>query len=71
VPLPHVAPHLYAWCPDCSEDVPAVQWWKNPRKPKIGKYRSQYQYRCPQQRLQDQYQRGGQPLPVGVGVNPC
>ena len=47
IPLPDVSPHPHAWCADCSQIVRAVQWWKDPRKPKIGKYRTQYLYRCP------------------------
>ncbi|TDU05229.1 DNA (cytosine-5)-methyltransferase 1 [Streptomyces sp. 846.5] len=34
-----------AWCPTCGVDVDAVQAWRNGRK--IGKYRQQYDYRCP------------------------
>lgn len=35
-----------AVCPDCGP-VRAVQSWKNPDRPRIGKYRQQYVYRCP------------------------
>lgn len=35
----------YAWCPSCGQMVRAVQTWKNGRT--IGRYRSQYVYRCP------------------------
>ncbi|WP_306320527.1 MULTISPECIES: DNA cytosine methyltransferase [unclassified Streptomyces] len=34
-----------AWCSGCESDVLAVQSWRNGRK--IGKYRQQYDYRCP------------------------
>lgn len=47
VPLPDVRPQPVAWCADCAAIVHAVQAWKDPRKPKIGKYRQQYVYRCP------------------------
>jgi DNA (cytosine-5)-methyltransferase 1 len=35
-----------AWCPSCSEVVASMQAFKNPRSI-VGKYRSQYVYRCP------------------------
>jgi DNA (cytosine-5)-methyltransferase 1 len=47
IPLPDVAPRPVAWCPTCDAIVHAVQSWKDPRRPKIGKYRQQYVYRCP------------------------
>jgi len=47
IPLPDVTPRPLAWCPTCDADVAAVQSWKNPRGPKLGKYRQQYVYRCP------------------------
>ncbi|MFF4229016.1 DNA cytosine methyltransferase [Streptomyces sp. NPDC001820] len=34
-----------AWCALCEQDVLAVQSWRNGRK--IGKYRQQYDFRCP------------------------
>lgn len=43
---PNVEPNPIAWCPKCSSDVFAVQWWKKPGR-HIGKYRSQYLYVCP------------------------
>lgn len=46
IPLPDVDPRPLAWCPHCDADVPAVQWWKKPG-PRIGRYRRQYAYRCP------------------------
>lgn len=35
-----------AICPTCGP-VRAMQSWKNPDRPQIGKYRAQYVYRCP------------------------
>lgn len=35
-----------AFCPSCGEVVASVQSFKNP-KTRVGKYRSQYVYRCP------------------------
>ncbi len=46
-PLPDVTPRPLAWCPACGVDVEAVQSWRNDRRRKIGKYRQQYDYRCP------------------------
>lgn len=45
VPLPDITPRPLAWCAACGEDVHAVQAWRNGRK--IGKYKQQYDYRCP------------------------
>ena len=36
-----------AWCPTCDEINHAVQSWKRPGARRIGKYRAQYLYRCP------------------------
>ena len=36
-----------AWCPMCDEMVRAMQSWKRPDGNGIGRYRSQYVYRCP------------------------
>jgi DNA (cytosine-5)-methyltransferase 1 len=47
---PDLKPRPAAWCPMCGERVAAVQSWKNPRAMKIGKYRQQYVYRCPNRR---------------------
>lgn len=47
VPLPDVAPRPPAWCPACDRDVAAVQTWRNPTGRRIGRYRRQYDYRCP------------------------
>lgn len=46
-PAPDVAPRPLAWCESCGEDVQAVQSWKRTDRRRIGKYRSQYVYRCP------------------------
>lgn len=35
-----------AWCPNCEEQVAAVQAWKRPGAD-MGRYRKQYVYRCP------------------------
>ncbi|MGW0247593.1 DNA cytosine methyltransferase [Nocardia goodfellowii] len=35
-----------AWCPNCEQQVSAVQGWKNPARP-WGRYRFQYLWRCP------------------------
>ncbi|MYV55041.1 DNA cytosine methyltransferase [Streptomyces sp. SID3212] len=48
IPLPDLCPRPLAWCPECGQDVQAVQSWRNGRT--IGKYRQQYDYRCPRTR---------------------
>jgi DNA (cytosine-5)-methyltransferase 1 len=45
IPAPDLAPRPPAWCPECGEDVFAVQTWRNGRR--VGKYKQQYDYRCP------------------------
>jgi DNA (cytosine-5)-methyltransferase 1 len=47
VPVPDVSPRPIAWCPTCDQTVAAVQSWRNPNRRKVGKYRQQYDYRCP------------------------
>ncbi|WP_117215128.1 DNA cytosine methyltransferase [Allorhizocola rhizosphaerae] len=47
IELPDVDPHPVAWCQTCSVDVHAVQAWKKPDRRRIGKYRQQYVYVCP------------------------
>lgn len=47
IPLPDVDPRPLAWCPPCQIDVAAVQAWKKPGVRRIGKYRQQYVYVCP------------------------
>lgn len=42
---PDLKPRPLAWCMECDEDVYAEQAWRNNRR--IGKYRAQYDYRCP------------------------
>jgi DNA (cytosine-5)-methyltransferase 1 len=46
----NLQPRPIAWCFDCDELVHATQWWKNPKRRQIGKYGSQYLYRCPNSR---------------------
>jgi DNA (cytosine-5)-methyltransferase 1 len=48
VPVPDLKPTPLAWCPECGEDVHAVQTWRNGRR--VGKYKQQYDYRCPNAR---------------------
>jgi DNA (cytosine-5)-methyltransferase 1 len=36
-----------AFCPDCDRRIRAVQSWKRPDHTGVGRYRSQYVYRCP------------------------
>lgn len=36
-----------AYCPTCDQVVDAVQSWKRPDSNRIGRYRQQYVYRCP------------------------
>lgn len=45
-PIPDVRPRPLAWCPECSEVVRSVQSFKRPDAI-VGRYRSQYVYRCP------------------------
>jgi DNA (cytosine-5)-methyltransferase 1 len=47
VPVPDVRPRPLAWCPTCDETVAAVQSWRRPNRRQVGKYRQQYDYRCP------------------------
>jgi DNA (cytosine-5)-methyltransferase 1 len=46
VRLPDVEPRPVAWCTSCTVDVAAVQRWKRTGR-RIGKYRRQYAYVCP------------------------
>ncbi|MFI0915223.1 DNA cytosine methyltransferase [Streptomyces abikoensis] len=48
IPLPDLRPQPAAWCPECCENVLAVQTWRNGRR--VGKYKQQYDYRCPNSR---------------------
>lgn len=47
-PMPDVEPRPLAWCETCDEDVNALQSWKKLGR-RIGKYRQQYVYVCPNQ----------------------
>lgn len=47
VPMDEIRPRPLAWCPLCEAVNPAVQSWKRPDRRRIGKYRQQYVYRCP------------------------
>ena len=50
VPIPDVSPRPTAWCGACDEVVAAVQSWRRPNQRNVGKYRQQYDYRCPNAR---------------------
>jgi len=50
VAVPDVSPRPIAWCPTCDQTVAAVQSWRHPNRRKVGKYRQQYDYRCPNSR---------------------
>lgn len=47
---PDLEPRPLAPCLACGEDVHAVQSWNNPGGVRIGKYRRDYAYRCPNSR---------------------
>lgn len=55
VPQPDVEPRPVAWCPSCERDVDSRQAW-NPNvhrlgpaaQTRVGKYRRQYRYVCPE-----------------------
>lgn len=47
VPMPEIRPRPLAWCQQCDEINPSIQAWKRPDRRRIGKYRQQYVYRCP------------------------
>lgn len=44
---PDLDPRPLAWCAECGQDVAARQSWRKPGARRIGKYRRQYDYRCP------------------------
>jgi DNA (cytosine-5)-methyltransferase 1 len=46
IEFPDVSPRPWGHCEACGADVRLMQSWKKPGRP-IGKYRSQYVYRCP------------------------
>lgn len=45
-PVPDVEPRPLAWCPQCMQDVRAMQVFKR-SDVRWGRYRAQYVYRCP------------------------
>ena len=47
VPMPDIRPRPLAWCAHCGQISPAVQSWKRLDRRRVGKYRQQYVYRCP------------------------
>ncbi|MBN7374088.1 DNA cytosine methyltransferase [Mycobacteroides abscessus] len=47
LPMIDVRPRPHAWCSQCDQINPAVQSWKKLDRRRIGKYRQQYVYRCP------------------------
>lgn len=47
IALPDVTPRPLAWCFSCEQEVQAVQSWRADRRRLVGKYRQQYDYRCP------------------------
>lgn len=47
LPVIDVRPRPLAWCTQCDEINHAVQSWKRLDRRRIGKYRQQYVYRCP------------------------
>ncbi|MCA2304814.1 DNA cytosine methyltransferase [Mycobacterium intracellulare] len=47
LPTIDIQPRPLAWCPTCDEINHAVQSWKRLDRRRIGKYRQQYVYRCP------------------------
>lgn len=44
---PDLDPRPLAWCAECGQDVAARQSWRKPGARRIGRYRRQYDYRCP------------------------
>lgn len=48
IPAPDLEPRPLALCQECGP-VQARRSWKDPRGPRIGKYRQQYVYCCPNQ----------------------
>ncbi|MET7912694.1 DNA cytosine methyltransferase [Streptomyces avermitilis] len=49
---PDLSVRPLAWCSGCELDVQAVQSWRNGRT--VGRYRQQYDYRCPNDRCRRQ-----------------
>ena len=51
IKAPDLEPRPLAWCGQCGENVPALQWWKPhgiPTGYRVGKYNQQYHYVCPE-----------------------
>lgn len=48
-PAPRVELRPAAWCPHCEREVAAVQAFKRTDRARLGRYRRQYLYRCPNQ----------------------
>ena len=51
IKAPDLDPRPLAWCEQCAEVVPAMQWWKPhgiPEGYRVGKYNQQYHYVCPE-----------------------
>ena len=51
IKAPDLEPRPLAWCGQCTENVPALQWWKphgTPTGYRVGKYNQQYHYVCPE-----------------------
>lgn len=46
-PAPRVELRPAAWCQLCEREVAAAQAWKRPDRARLGRYRQQYLYRCP------------------------
>jgi DNA (cytosine-5)-methyltransferase 1 len=56
------------WCPSCDQDVPAMQVFKDHRRD-MGRYRSQYLYRCPNRSCRHQ-QLEPAVLPALAAIDP-
>uniref|UniRef100_UPI003F4960CE DNA cytosine methyltransferase n=1 Tax=Amycolatopsis sp. CA-151526 TaxID=3239921 RepID=UPI003F4960CE len=71
--LPDVTPRPLAWCPDCEENVNAVQSWRKDdgRGRRIGAYGQQYDYVCPRVERHPGKRRVVEPYvrPAGSAVN--
>lgn len=50
LPMIDIRPRPLAWCSECDEINHSVQSWKRLDRRRIGKYRQQYVYRCPNAR---------------------
>lgn len=56
-----------AWCPTCGRRVRAVQTWKQPGRD-MGRYRTQYVYRCPRVGCRNQILEPGV-LPAAAAID--